>query len=319
VLVWLLAAPLFFIRHSTPVFVHYLLVALPALALLAGAALQLLPWRGWRWLVVVAHLLIAAVWSAQLVGSLALASVEETPNGLGTPLSVLRNAAYSVPDDLPVIFFTHGDDPNVDGEAAVFEALWWEQPHRIVRGDSLLILPSTPATLMSTLAPIQAWEELTASSLAEATTKVPRRAGAEPFVWTSYDGETEPAGFTAIGPLRFEDGTVLEGWRVRLVGPRLRVSTLWRVESVPTGETLQQFHHLRPASTPDSADFEGSDVPLSAQRWQVGDRLVVMGDFFDIPAGDYVVDIGHYWLSDMTRIATEQGDTLTRIGPFTAD
>lgn len=319
VLVWLVAAPLFFVRHSTPVFVHYLLVALPALALLAGAALKLLPWRGWRGLVVAVHLLVAAVWSAQLVGSLALASVEETPNGLGTPLSVLREAAYSVPDDLPVIFFTHGDDPNVDGEAAVFEALWWGRPHRIVRGDSLLILPSTPATLMSTLAPIQAWEELTASSLAEAASKMPRRAGADPFVLTTYDGEAEPAGFTPIGPLRFEDGTVLEGWRVRRVGPRLRVSTLWRVEAVPTGETLQQFHHLRPASRPDSEDFEGSDVPLSVQRWQVGDRLVVMGDFFDIPAGDYVIDIGHYRLSDGTRIVTDEGDTLTQIGPFSVD
>lgn len=319
VLVWLVAGPLFFLRHSTPVFIHYLLIALPALALLAGAALDLLPRRWWRGAVVAASVAVAAVWTVQLTGSLALAGRVETPNGLGTPLSVLRNAAYGAPDDRPVIFFTHGDDPNVDGEAAIFEALWWGRPHRIVSGDSLLILPDTPATLMATLAPFQAWEELTASSLAEGTHTFARREGALPYVAAAYDGVSEPAGFEAIEPVRFTDGARLEGWRVRRIGPRLRISTLWRVDAAPPDAVLQQFHHLRPADAADSPDFEGSDVALSVHDWQVGDRLVVMGDFFDVPPGDYVVDIGHYTLADLGRIPTTDGDDVIRIGPFTAD
>ena len=319
VLVWLAAAPLFFLRHSTPVFIHYLLVALPALALLAGASLRLLPARLWRAVVIAAGVAVAAIWSVQIAGSLALATTDETPNGLGTPLGLLRNAAYSLPDDLPVVFFTHGDDPNVDGEAAIFEALWWGSPHRIIRGDSLLILPGAPATLMSTLAPFQAWEELTVSSLAEGVRMFPRRDGALPYVATRYDGISQPAGFQALDPVRFGDGVVLEGWRVRRIGPRLRISTLWRVESAPpAGGTLQQFHHLRPAAAAAEENFEGADVPLSVHQWQVGDRLVVMGDFFDVPAGDYIVDIGHYALPDLTRIPTADGDDLIRLGPFTA-
>ena len=319
VFVWLVAAPLFFLRHSAPVFIHYLLVALPALALVAGLALHLLPVRLWRAGVLAVSVAVAAVWTVQIVGSLALAAFEETPNGLGTPLSLLRNAAYSVPDDVPVVFFTHGDDPNVDGEAAIFEALWWGRPHRIVRGDSLLILPAAPTTLMSTLAPFQAWEELTASSLAEGVQQFPRRDGALPYVAAAYDGVTEPSGFQALDPLRFDDGAVLEGWRVRRIGPRLRISTLWRVTDAPPDAILHQFHHLRPASAAASPDFEGADVALSVHDWQVGDRLVVMGDFFDLPPGDYVVDIGHYALPDLTRIPTTGGDDLTRLGPFSTD
>lgn len=319
VLVWLVTAPLFFVRHSTPVFIHYLLVALPALALLAGAAVRLLPSYAWRAMAVALGAVVAGVWSIQLAASLSLAGVTETPNGLGTPLSVLRDAAGRVPDNVPVLFFGHGDDPDVDGEAAIFEALWWEQPHRLVRGDSLLILPDQPATLMSTLAPIQAWEELQASSLAEAFVKVPRRTGAEPYVFTAYDGVTEPGGFNPIAPVRFEDGTRLEGWRVRWVGPRLRVSTLWRIDAAPPDVVLQQFHHLRPAADADTAEFAGADVPLSAHRWQVGDRLVVMGDYFAVEPGEYMVDIGHYALPDLTRVALSSGGDVVRIGPFTVD
>src|SRR5690606_23668791 len=46
-LVWLLIAPLFFVRHSTPVFIHYQLTSLPALALMAGASTRLLARRWW--------------------------------------------------------------------------------------------------------------------------------------------------------------------------------------------------------------------------------------------------------------------------------
>lgn len=316
----LVAAPLFFLRHSTPVFVHYQLVALPALALLAGAAVCLLSSRAWRALVVITVTGLAGWWSVQLGDSLTLAGRVETPNGLGTPLGLLRDAAYSLPDDAPALLFTHGDDPNVDGEAASFDVLWWERPHRIVRGGELLILPDHPAYLMATLAPFQAWEELEASGLARDVLTFPRRDGALPFVATRYDGQTPPDGFTAVAPVALADGAILEGWRARRVGPRLRVSTLWRVETAPSdATTLQQFHHLRPA---DDAGAEPliSDVPLSAHRWQAGDRLVVMADFLDAPPGEYAVSIGHYTLPDLTRIPRDDGagDSIT-LGPFAVE
>jgi hypothetical protein len=250
-----------------------------------------------------------------------VAAATETPNGLGTPLNLVRDAAYGLPGNTPVVFFTHGDDPNVDGEAAVFDALWWSRPHRIVQGESLLILPPTPSVLMATLAPFQAWEELTAAGLAHDPLTFPRRSGAEPFVAALYDGKSAPSGFTPVEPpVTFADGARLDGWRFRRVGPRLRVDTLWTVLSLPPDGTYQQFNHLQTAQTLDNGLFRGADVPLSANRWQVGDRLIVIGDFFDVDAGQYWVDVGHYTLPDVTRIArSEDGSDLVRIGPFKVD
>lgn len=315
-LVLLLAPVIAFLRHSTPVFLHYLLPALPAVALIAGASTQVIR-RRWSLLPLFLLGMTAAVWTAHLAAHLDIAGRSETPNGLGTPLGLLRDAAYSVPDELPVLLFTHGDDPNVDGEAAVFEALWWGRPHRIVQGESVLILPPEPATLMATLAPFQAWEELEAAGLAQNVIEFPRREGALPFVATLYDGQSEPTGFTPLEPpIRFEDGTQLEGWRWRWVGPRLRISTLWRVIEPPTGATFQQFHHLRTEATREGEPYQGADVPLSVYRWREGDHVIVMGDFFDVPPGEYTVDIGHYTLPDIARIPRTDGGELVTLGSF---
>jgi 4-amino-4-deoxy-L-arabinose transferase-like glycosyltransferase len=316
-LVSLIAPLVFFLRHSTPVFLHYMLVALPALALLAGASVGLHPSRIVKGVMTAALLIAAVLWSAGIARSLDLAGREERPNGLGTPLGLLRDAAYSVRGDAPVLLFTHGDDPNVDGEAAAFEALWWGRPHRIVQGESVLILPRSPATLMAALAPFQAWEELEAAGLAEKVVEFPRRMGAQPFVVTFYDGRL-PSGFIPVEPpVLLADGAQLEGWRWRWVGPRLRVSTLWRVIEPLTSGTYQQFHHLRSDEMVDGEPLQGADVPLSAHRWQEGDLVIVMGDFFDVTPGEYVVDVGHYTLPDVARIPrADGGEGAVRLGPF---
>lgn len=320
-LAWLVASPLFFLRHSTPVMIHYHLAALPALALLAGAASHLLAAvaRRARWLPAALMLLVALAWTVQIGRGLTMAGHSETPNGLGTPLFHSRNAAYGVPQDAPVLFFTHGDDPGQHGEAAAFAALWWGRDYRLVQGESLLILPDHPAWLMATLRPFQAWEEIEDAGLAQAVRTFDRREGAAPFVLTRYDGETEPAGFRPLEtPVLLADDTQLEGWKARRVGPRLRISTLWRVTDLPAAGVIQQFHHLRTAQTLDSDQPDAiSDVPIAAHRWQVGDRLIVMGDFFIDEAGPFWVDVGHYTLPDVQRIPRADGDeALIRLGPF---
>jgi multidrug transporter EmrE-like cation transporter len=316
-LVLLVVSPLFFLRHTTPVFVHYQLVALPALALIAGASAKLFRQRFWPPLMVVLMLIIAAVWSAQIGYSLDIAARQITPNGLGTPLGITRAVAASVPDDLPVLFFTHGDDTTVHGEAAVFDALWWGRDHRIINGEALLILPPYPAYLLATLAPFQAWEEIEAAGLARAVHEFPRREGEGPgFVATTFDGEALPQGFIAVEPVLLEHGVQLEGWKARMVGPRLRISTLWRVSALPPSGTYQQFHHLRTADTLEDQPLHVADVPISAHTWQMGDWLVVMADFFVDSSREYWVDVGHYMLSDMTRMTHADGDSV-RLGPFT--
>jgi hypothetical protein len=317
-LVWLIASPLFFVRHTTPVFIHYQLASLPAIALIVGVGMQLFKGRWWPPLFTFFLLVATYQWSMETRASLNRAENFATPSGLGTPLKVSQKAANSVPENTPVLFFTHGDDPNVNGEAAVFNVMWWERKHRIINGESLLILPPHPAYLMATLAPFQAWEEIEAANLAQNVQTVDRREGEGPgFVGTLYDGGSAPDGFTLIEPIRFADGAQLEGWKVRMVGPRLRVSTLWRVLESPPAGMYQQFHHLRSADMLEGQPFMISDVPISTHHWQVGDRLIVMGDFWVDQPVEFWVDIGHYTLPDVIRVprADSTGDSA-RLGPF---
>lgn len=317
-LVWLVVSPLFFVRHTTPVFIHYQLASLPAIALVIGAGTQLIKRRWWPPIITLLMILAAYQWGIEIRASLTYAEKITTPDGLGTPLEITQKAAKSVPENIPVLFFTHGDDPNVNGEAAVFDVLWWARDHRVVNGESLLILPPHPAYLMATLAPFQAWEEIEAANLAHDVQTVDRRENEGPgFVAMLYDSESVPEGFTSIEPILFADGAQLEGWKARLVGPRLRISTLWRVlESPPIG-TYQQFHHLRRADSLEGEPLMISDVPISTQDWRVGDTLIVMGDFFVDQQTEFWVDVGHYVLPDVTRIprADHTGDSV-RLGPF---
>ncbi len=317
-LIWLVVSPLFFVRHSTPVFIHYQLASLPAIALVIGAGTQLFKRRWWPPLITVLMIVAAYQWSMEIRASLNRAENFATPDGLGTPLEISRNVASSVPENTPVLFFTHGDDPNVNGEAAVFDVLWWERDHRIVNGESLLILPPYSAYLMATLAPFQAWEEIEAANLAQNIQTVDRRENEGPgFVATLYDGESLPAGFTSIEPIAFADGAQLEGWKARMVGPRLRISTLWRVLESPPAGTYQQFHHLRSAESLEGEPLMVSDVPISTQDWRVGDRLIVMGDFFVDQQTEFWVDIGHYSLPDVARVPRVDGTgDSARLGPF---
>ncbi|MBC7812436.1 MAG: glycosyltransferase family 39 protein [Burkholderiales bacterium] len=322
-LVLLIAPLVLFVRHSSPVLLHYELTVLPALALVVGASTHLFQQRTWALAITSLVALVALVWAALLADSFNAAARVETPNGLGTPLQVSRDAAYALPNDTPVLFFTHGDDPNVDGEAGAFAALWWGREHRIVQGENILILPSYPAYLMATLRPFQAWEEIEVSGLANDVLEFPRREGALPFVATLYDG-SEPQGFTAFEPVLLADGAQLEGWRARIVGPRLRISTLWLVVAAPPAGTYQQFHHLYTSDTLGGEPFMQSDVALSAGRWQAGDRVIVMGDFFvdaeTLASADFYVDVGHYTLPDVVRVGRSDGsDGVIRLGPFRLD
>jgi len=309
-LVVIASSLLFFLRHTTPVLPHYQLVTLPALALIAGLSARLINQRLWRIGAAAVMGVLAALWISHAAVTLNTASTTRPVNSaLSTILNESRDAAAGISPELPVLFFTHGDDPLINGEVAVFETLWWERPHRILNGDNLLVLPPYPATIMATLAPFQAWEELVAAGLAQDVTEFPRRQGAEPFVATRFDGVSDPRGFTMLDyAVAFADGTTLEGWRARRVGDRFRVSTLWRVTDTLPRTTIQQFNHLyRVDDNIDGQPFMGSDVALSVHTWRRRDLVIVMADFFEVPAGDYLLGVGHYTLPDLTRIPRVDG------------
>lgn len=320
--IWLLASPLFFLRHTTPVLPHYQLVALPVLALLAGLATTLLPARAWRWGVSAAALLLALVWTVQAGLSLDRAGRERPPqSALSSILRESRDAASALPRDQAALFFTHGDDPAISGEVAVFRVLLWDHPDaRIINGAATLILPDTPAALMSTLAPFQAWEELIALGLADEVREFPRRPPGEPFVMAQIDAGSLPRLGDPAMARGFANGTTLMSIGVRRVGERLRVSSRWRAGAL-SHATTQGFHHLyrlddadptaqgimtAPPDELGAPDYI-SDVPLGLHHWRAGDQVVVMADFLEIPPGLYRLVLGQYTLPDGARVPLSSG------------
>ena len=331
----LIASFIWLIAHKTSPFSHYQLIALPAVAVLIGAGIakltQIKISHAMRRLSTLAAFSIvivcAVVWTIQIGQRLDQAGSIEPPGGLGTPLGILQTIATAAPIARPVLLFTHGDDPGIDGEPAVFAALWWNRGDsaRIVNGESTLVLPDTPATLIATQAAFQAWEELRDAGLTVNAQPLPRRSGAQPFMMVAYDGRSAPQGFTMIPAVPFADGLTLIGWRVRMVGLRLRVSTLWHVQSMPTVSSVQQFTHLRTINTLTDQPFKGSDVPISIRSLRAGDTAIIMADFYpaDFPASvlgtstQFWIDVGQYTLSDLKRIPlTDASADHIRLGPF---
>ncbi|MEL6269730.1 MAG: hypothetical protein AAFR22_07950, partial [Chloroflexota bacterium] len=317
----MIAPPLFFTVHSTPVFIHYLLSSLPGVALLLAWLCRDGHHPALKNTVTMIVVVLAIGWAGQLLRAFPYAAVNHTPNGMATPLGTLQNVANSIPADQPLLYFTHGDDPNVQGEPAIFSAMWWSRRKdtRIVDGRSVLILPPYPVTIMFTERPFQAWEEMRESNLLLDPLEIPRRETIEPFQQTTYDGETAPAGFITLeSPVTFAHGGTLKGWRTYTIGPRTRISTLWSA-SGPVGENLQQFHHLRTTDTLEGEPFAVSDVSVRGHLWREGDTVIVMADFFDLQPGvRYTLDVGHYTLPDVVRIPSNDGDVV-RLGNFSME
>ncbi len=306
--------PLAFVVRTSPVNFYYMLPVLPLAAVMVGAGIGALRPLWARYMAGVLVVALSSAWVLAQANHMQTAYRTHTPNGINVPLWVTRGAAYAFPDER-VIYHTHGDPITRSGQARIFQTFWYDMPqNRIINGAHLLILPPEPVVIMAELVHFQAWEEVQASGLLDGrdVIRFDARDGEPNMVAARYDGQLAPQGFQMLpdGGIAFEHGVTLEGWRVRYVGERLRVSTLWRVVDAMPNEVIQQFHHLYIAEQDSDAPFAVSDVALSVQTWQVGDRVIVMGDFFPEQDGVYAVAIGHYRLLDGVRYTYTDGDAV---------
>lgn len=313
----MLSPAILFSFRSTPLFLHYALPSLPASILLLTMGVSWLKrWKVIQLGVVLVICLIGLHWLFRLSSELRYATTHHTPNGLGTPLALLEQASRAPTPNLPIVYHTHGDDPLTQGEPSIFTVLWWGRSARIVDGRDVLILPNTPATIGFTERAFQSWEELNESQLLHDAYSSPRRDPIPPFEWVMYDGQTMPYGFTPLTePRTLAHGATLWGWRWYTVGNRTRISTLWKATQ-PLSSDVHQFHHLYLSEQSGATPIGVSDVSVHGASWQKGDWVVVMGDFFDLPTQNtYIIEVGHYTLSDMVRIPHPGGDRV-RLGTF---
>jgi 4-amino-4-deoxy-L-arabinose transferase-like glycosyltransferase len=319
---WALSAPLLFLRSKAPVFLQYQLIALPALFLAAGSLAGLVRRRPWGVIITALALTVAAIQTVPVARSLGVVAHRLTPGGLGTPLERPRAAARALMDGQPVVVHAHGDVPEFFGDVAGFSVLLWDYDHRIVDGQSVLLIPDEPAHLLATFADLPAWAELQASGLSGEVRTFPRREGEPPYVAMTIEG-TSLSGFQPIEPLTLVNGAQLHGWRVRAVDGRLRVTIWWQLVGPLAQGRYHQFNHLRSAQQlePSAEPLAVHDVPLSSHTWQVGDHLVTWADF-DCPAkaGPFWMEIGMYTWPEIQRspVLERPDDPLApiRLGPF---
>ncbi len=309
----------FFSAQNAPVRLHYLLITIPSLALLAGCAVFFISHRLWRWLVTLGAVLLALIWTGQILYSLSRLDNELIPNGMGLSLEIVRDTAHALPKDKPILVLTQSDDVVSRGEPATWAVLLWDTPHRIIGGWTTLILPNTPTTLFTDVNGMPAWEEVQAAGLADHEQTIQTLEQAPPAFFTTYNGEALQGYTTLETPLHFSNGLELVAWRARVISGRLRLSTVYHVVAEPPQATIQQFMHLRTVGTLDGPPPAVSDIPLSASQWRVGDTLIGIADFLEYKTDvDYWVDTGQYDLATGGRYARADGGDSVRIGPFRA-
>ncbi len=318
---WALAAPLAFMRHSTPAYHQYQLTALPALLVVAGAAAGARRERGWGLAIVGLALGVAALRAIPVAQGLGIVAQSPTPGGLGTPLMFPREAARALQDGRPIIVHAHGDAPEFLGDVAGFEVLLWDYPHRIVDGRAVLLIPETDARgahLMATFGDLPAWGEMRALGLKGIERELPRRQGEPPYLALTI-GDVSLEGLQPVETLSLANGAQLRGWRARQTNGQLRITTCWKLVGPLSPGRYHQFNHLRSAASSNLLAIH--DVPLSSQAWQVGDTLISWADF-DMPTqpGPYYLDVGMYIWPEVRRVAVlgRAGDPLApiRLGPF---
>lgn len=318
---WALAAPLAFMRHTTPAYHQYQLTALPALLVIAGAAAGARPGRGWGLTITALAFCVAVLRALPMAQGLGIVAQRLTPGGIGTPLMFPREAARALKDGRPIIVHAHGDAPEFLGDVAGFEVLLWDYPHRIVDGRSVALIPELDARgahLMVTFGDLPAWDEMRAVGLEGTERALPRRQGEPPYLaLTIRDVSLE--GLRPVEPLSLANGAQLQAWNARRANGQLRITTCWKLAEPPPPGRYHQFNHLRTAASSNPLSIH--DVPLSSQAWQVGDTLISWADF-DMPTqpGPYYLDVGMYTWPDVRRVAVvgRAGDPLApiRLGPF---
>ena len=301
ILAWLVCAVLLFIRGKAPPQIHYQLVGLPALWLLAGGLFTARRWSGW--LALPPGIASAGPAQPSLFGALNLVENVLVPGGMGTPLRYPQAAVHVLKaSGRPIVTETVGSNTAFDGDAALFDILLRGHPHQLADAQSTLLLPDEPAELLFTFADVPAYRIAASLGLATAPQHFPRRANEPPYVALTVSApEQLVAAFDPIEPVTLANGATLLGWRLEPLneGTRLRLLTVWQISETPIEGHFQQFNHLYLSERAEPAAV--SDIYTSSRAWLQGDYLVTWAEFDRLDGAIGHFAVGMYSWPDLTR------------------
>lgn len=276
VVVWGLVPPLFFLRHSTPVFSHYFISTLPSQYIAAGVLFAIVAQKlrrvSWTILTLSAA---AQVWV--WVALLAFIGREATPGGFGTPLTFklqatrLAHTMLTEESATEILIAGPGESPAVDQFAAVNSVLLRSVPHRYVNINQSAVFPETPVIVLMSHS---------SSELADHYTKAAKQIGrvslrtGEESLWTlALPGKAAPApDYELVSPQTLANGVKLTGYEISTNnGESVAWQIHWRTGTASAAD-YHFFNHLidgheQRVSQADAAAF-------SASLWLPGEVVI---------------------------------------------
>ena len=277
VVVWALVPPLFFVRHSTPVFTHYFITTYPAQYIAAGAAFALLArWlRGAGWAVLGASV-AAQVWI--WLALLAFVGSQTTPGAFGTPLAMQVQAADLAQTMLveesaaEILIAGSGEFPEFDQFTTVNSVLLRSVPHRFVDVSRSAVFPAAPAIVLLDHPP----GEMAVHYLAQArrAASVPLRAGEGTLQVIALSGEAAPApDFEFKPPYLLANGVTLFGYESPVQNDD--GTAVWLIYWRPGTASETDYHFFNHLMDGQGQRVGQADAAaFSARQWQVGDIIV---------------------------------------------
>ncbi|NLF14576.1 MAG: hypothetical protein GX597_22530, partial [Anaerolineaceae bacterium] len=302
---WAAMPLVLFTRHSTPVHLHYLAVALPAAPLLAGALVGAVGGRARAALGGLGGL-AAAAQGALSVALLVALGAQVTPGGFGFPLGQQVRAAGEARALAPsAVLLVPGDNATSDEWAAVLGIHFYGVPHRLVDGTRAALFPPEDAALVVAPGAEAGLDAYAVFGAVEDLQEVPGRAGEAPLTVGRLRGgvapDLVPVGERALLANGVEflgyrlEGTLAPGetvvWRIGW-----RLAEAWH----NPGRSYHMFNHLLDADGARLAQADGGTLPTHA--WQVGDLVVQSFALTipeDAPPGPYAMRVGMYTFPEM--------------------
>jgi hypothetical protein len=283
----LLAPPLFFLFFPAPVALHYLLPIYPVPFIAAGigfSQLQSFMERqpraaSGRWLI---WLLLLVAAGLQLWGTIRLHQLvarEATPGGFSTPLArhlevVEQARTLWQRQGGEILIASAGENPEIDGTAAIYDALLARMPHRFVDARRSALFPAGPTTVL--LMP-ETSSDLGAAPLylqsAGERVEIPLRRGEGAVQLLTVD--------QAPAPEALLDSPVLFANWVRLIGydpleaegeRQVRWRLYWHSGDNPDPADYHLFNHLLDDG---GARVSQADAAAYAPwQWRAGDTVI---------------------------------------------
>ncbi len=296
VLIWLLVPPLFFLWHSTPVFLHYFIATLPAQYIAAGVLFSRIPsilfnfWPNEQrtsrqfvkvgvWTIFLITI-IAQLWAIISLTNF-LGSVV-TPGAFGTPLAMKLETADEARALLAqtgageILVAGEGESPRLDPFPAEWDLLLRDTPHRFVDISSSALFPAKGAVVILDGRDMsQPWTGDLYQRASSSSLEIPLRAGEGSFLILGFEQDARPSPEVPLDqPLLLANWVNISGYDQpqRLNSDTGIWQVHWRTGDNPDPAQYQFFNHLLDESGTRIAQLD--EAAFSPRQWLAGDTLI---------------------------------------------